>query len=258
MASNRVAIEAMKAEIDGAAVDGRVAVSTQAAGGGSRFEGELKAERLDLDAAAALARSLAGPQGEWPDEAQLSLDIGRATSAGQELRPFSAKLGYGAKMISVDRLKVGAASGVMLDGAGNFDRANATGRLALDSTAASLGQVTGLIAPLVPALATRLNSIGTTPGPARIKLTLDLDRNAEHADRVDARAVFDVDAPQLKAVATVTAKPDIAALRGIDLDALRRIEFSVEFEAILEKRPLVGCLAGARSRSCSRRRPGAI
>ena len=228
VASNRVAIEAMKAEIDGAAVDGRVAVSTQAAGGGSRFEGELKAERLDLDAAAALARSLAGPQGEWPDEAQLSLDIGRATSAGQELRPFSAKLGYGAKMISVDRLKVGAASGVMLDGAGNFDRANATGRLALDSTAASLGQVTGLIAPLVPALATRLNSIGTTPGPARIKLTLDLDRNAEHADRVDARAVFDVDAPQLKAVATVTAKPDIAALRGIDLDALRRIEFSVD------------------------------
>ena len=228
VASNRVAIEAMKAEIDGAAVDGRVAVSTQAAGGGSRFEGELKAERLDLDAAAALARSLAGPQGEWPDEAQLSLDIGRATSAGQELRPFSAKLGYGAKMISVDRLKVGAASGVMLDGAGNFDRANATGRLALDSTAASLGQVTGLIAPLVPALATRLNSIGTTPGPARIKLTLDLDRNAEHADRVDARAVFDVDAPQLKAVATVTAKPDIATLRGIDLDALRRIEFSVD------------------------------
>ena len=146
----------------------------------------------------------------------------------------------------------------MLDGAGNFDRANATGRLALDSTAASLGQVTGLIAPLVPALATRLNSIGTTPGPARIKLTLDLDRNAEHADRVDARAVFDVDAPQLKGVATVTAKPDIAALRGIDLDALRRIEFSVEFEAILGKRPLVGCLAGARSRSCSRRRPGAI
>ena len=38
VASNRVAIEAMKAEIDGGAVDGRVAVSTQAAGGGSRFE----------------------------------------------------------------------------------------------------------------------------------------------------------------------------------------------------------------------------
>ena len=37
----------------------------------SRFDAELKAERLDLDAATALARSLAGPQAEWPDEAQL-------------------------------------------------------------------------------------------------------------------------------------------------------------------------------------------
>ena len=47
-------------------------------------------------------------------------------------------------------------------------------------------------------------------------------------DRANARAVLDLDAPQLKGSATVTAKPDIAALRGIDLDALRRSEFAVE------------------------------
>ena len=97
VAPDRVSIEAMKAEIDGGAVEGRAAVST--AGGSSRFEAELKAERLDLDAATALARSLAGPQGEWPDEARLTLDIGRATSAGQELRPFLAKVGYGAEIV---------------------------------------------------------------------------------------------------------------------------------------------------------------
>jgi len=38
------------------------------------------------------ARSLAGPQGEWPDEALVSLDIGHAISAGQDLHPFTAKL----------------------------------------------------------------------------------------------------------------------------------------------------------------------
>ena len=69
VAPDRVAIEAMKAEIDGGAVEGRVVVAT--AKGGSRFDAELKAERLDLDAAGALARSLAGPQVEWPDEARL-------------------------------------------------------------------------------------------------------------------------------------------------------------------------------------------
>jgi hypothetical protein len=233
--SDRLAIEAMKAEIDGGAVEGRVAVSNLSASGGSRFDAELKAERLDLDAATAFARSLAGPQAEWPDEAQLSLDIGRATSAGQELRPFKAKLGYGPKTIGLDQLKIGDANSVMIEGAGSFDRVNATGRLALNSSAASLGQITGLIAPLAPALASRLNSMGASPGPARLKLTLDLEKNSEHADRANARAVLDLDAPQLKGAATITAKPDIAAMRGIDLDTLRRSEIGIESKLSSER-----------------------
>ena len=232
--SSRVAIEALKAEIDGGTVEGRLALDDQA-GGGSRFDAELKAERLDLDAAAAFARSLAGPQAEWPMEAQVSLDIGRATSAGQELRPFMAKLGSGPKTISLDQLKIGQPNGVTMEGAGSFDRVNATGRLALNSSATSLGQITGLIAPLAPALASRLNAMDATPGPARLKLTLDLDKNAEHADRADARAVFDLDAPQLKGVATITAKPDIAALQGIDLDALRRSEVVIDSKLSSER-----------------------
>jgi len=226
--TDRVAIEAMKAEIDGSAVEGRLAVSKLTASGGSRVEAELKAEGLDLDAATALGRSLAGPQAEWPDEAQLSLNIGRATSAGQELRPFTAKLGYSPKMILLDELKIGQPDNVMLEGAGSFDRANATGRLALSSSAASLGRITGLIAPFAPAVASRLNSLGGDAGPARLKLTLDLARNSEQPGRSNARAVLDLDAPQLKGTTTITAKPDIAAVRGIDLEALRRSEFGIE------------------------------
>jgi large subunit ribosomal protein L24 len=228
VAEGRVAIEAMKAEIDGGAVEGRVALASRQDGGGSRLEAELKGERLDLDAAAAFARSLAGPQGEWPEEALVSLDIGRAMSAGQELRPFMARLGYSPKTISLEQLRIGEAGGVLLEGAGNFDRVNATGKLALNSSAGSLAQVTALIAPLAPTLASRLNSAGPGPGPARLKLTLDVDRSAKTADRASARAVLELDAPQLKGAITMTATPDVAALRGIDLDALRRSEFSVE------------------------------
>ena len=115
----------MKAEIEGSAVEGRMALSSLPAGGGSRFDAELKGDRLDLDAAAALTRSLAGPPGDWPEEAQLSLDIGRAMSAGQELRPFAAKLGYGPKSFSLDQLKIGQPDGVALEGSGKFDRASA-------------------------------------------------------------------------------------------------------------------------------------
>jgi len=119
IAPDRIAIDAMKAEIDGGAVEGRIAVSGLSASAGSRLEAELKAEHLDLDAAAAFARALAGPQAEWPDEAQLSLDIKRAILAGQELRPFTAKLGYGPKTVSLSQLEIGEASGVAIGAAGS-------------------------------------------------------------------------------------------------------------------------------------------
>ena len=183
------AIDAMKADIDGGTVEGRVVVSHRQADHGSRVDAELKAERLDLDAATAFARSLAGPQGEWPDEAKLSLDIGRATSAGQELSPLLARLAYSPAKISLEQLKIGQLESVMLDGAGNFDRVNATGWFALNSSAASLGRLTSLIVPFSPALAARLNAMGTSPGPARLKLALDLTRNAGQSDRVQARAI---------------------------------------------------------------------
>src|SRR6202167_796476 len=225
---NRFAIDAMTAEIDGGAITGRVAVSSPSAGGGSRIDAELKAERLDLDAATAFTRSVAGPVAEWPDEAQLSLDIGRASSAGQEMQPLIAKLGYGPKTVTLDQLKVGQANGVMVEGTCNFDRAHTTGRLALNLIAVSLSRITGLIAPFAPNFPSRLNVSGTSPGPARLKLTLDLDKNAEHADHANARAVLDLDAPPLKGVATFTATPDLAAVRALDLDKLQRGEIGIE------------------------------
>ena len=131
----------------------------------------------------------------------------------------------------------------MLEGAGSFDRVATSGKLTLNSSAASLGQITGLIAPLAPALAARLNAMGPSPGPTRLKLSLDLDKNAEQADRASARAVFDLDTPQLKGVATITAKPVIVALQGIDLEALGRSEFTLESRLSSgQGRPLLAAL----------------
>jgi hypothetical protein len=221
-------LDALKADIDGGAVEGRVAVSHRQANSGAKVDAQLKAERLDIDAATAFVRSLAGPQGDWPDEGALTLDIGTAISAGQELRPLLAKLNYGPKSFSLDQLKIGRPDSVMLEGAGNFDRANATGKLKIDSSAASFGQLTSLMTPFAPSLVARLNAMGSAPGPARLKLALDVDKSAGQTDRANARAVIDVDAPLLKGVTTITAKPPIAAIHGIDLAALGRSEVGIE------------------------------
>jgi AsmA-like C-terminal region/AsmA family len=235
VAPDHVSIDALKAEIDGGAVEGRVALASAAAGGGSRFDAVLKADRLDLDAAAAFTRSLAGPAADWPDQATVSLDIGRAISAGQELRPFAAKFGYTPKTFSLDRLNFGQAGGVTMDGAGSFDRADATGKLTLTAGAASLAQITALVAPFAPALTARLDAMGTPPGPARLKLALDTAKNAEAADRASARVVLDLDAPQLKGVISVTAKPQVSAIRAGDLEAIGRSELSIESKLLAER-----------------------
>jgi AsmA family/AsmA-like C-terminal region len=243
--ADRIAIEALQAEIDGGAVEGRLALSNPPGGGSSRFEAALKAERLDLDAATAFARSVAGPQADWPDDAQVSLDIGRAISAGRELRTFTAKFGYTPKAIVLDRIKFGQPDGLTLEGSGNFDRVNSIGKLALDSTTASIGQLTGLIAPFAPSLATRLNTLGTGAGPVHGKLALDLGKSKDQpADQAAVRADIELDAPLLKGRATVTTAPPLAAIRGLDLDTLRRSEIAVETRFSVQRGDMLIALLG--------------
>lgn len=228
IAANHLAIDHLKAEIEGGAVEGRIGFVQTGSSKGSRIDAEIKADRLDLDAAASFVRALAGPQGEWPEEAKLSLDIGRAMSAGQELRPFTARLGYGPAALSLEQLRFGQASGVTTEASGNFDRTRATGRLALKSSASSLRELTALIEPFAPSVRARFDALPSLSGATRLKLDLSLDKNAEHADRSNARAVLDLDAPQLKATATLTAQTSVAAVNGIDIETLRSSDFTLD------------------------------
>lgn len=228
IAANHLAIDRLKADIEGGAIEGRIGFVQTGASKGSRIDADLKADRLDLDAAASFVRALAGPQGEWPEEAKLSLDIGRAISAGQELRPFAAKLGYGPASLSLEQLRFGQTSGVITEASGSFDRTRATGKLALKSSANSLRDLTALLEPIAPAMRARFDAIPPLPGATRLRLDLSLDKNAEHADRSDARVVLDLDAPQLKATATLAAQTPVAAVNGIDIDRLRNGDFTLE------------------------------
>jgi uncharacterized protein involved in outer membrane biogenesis len=241
--ADRIMLDALRAEIEGGAVEGRIALASPP-NGASRVEAALKAERLDLDAAAAFVRSLAGPPGDWPAEAQISLDVGRAISSGQELRPLTAKFSYSPKTLSLDQLKFGQANGLVTEGEGSFDRANATGKLALSASGASLTQVTALVAPFAPALAARFDSASVAPGPARLKLALDLGKDAGNADRANTRATLDLDAPQLKGKVTLTATPSATAIRSFDLDALGRSEAAFNAKVLAERGDTLLALLG--------------
>jgi hypothetical protein len=257
IAADSVAIDNVKSEIDGGAVEGRIAL-THGAANGAAFEAALKAERLDLDSASAFARAVLGPQGEWPERAQLSLAINHAISAGQDLHPFSAKFSYDPKTMTLDSLKIGETSGVVLEGYGAFDRANATGKLALNSSAASLSQIASPIAALSPQLAARLNAMKLPPGRAQLKLALSVDKEAGRADRANAQVSIDLDAPQFKGSVTISAKPGSASVRDADLDKLLHGDVAVETKLSSEQGSVLLALLGLDGTIAARDGPGQL
>ncbi|MGB6253970.1 MAG: AsmA-like C-terminal region-containing protein, partial [Bradyrhizobium sp.] len=154
---------------------------------------------------------------------------------GQDLHPFSAKFGYDPKTLTLESLKIGEATGPMLEGKGAFDRTNATGKLALSSSAPSLSQIAGSIAPVWPQLAARLNAMKPGPGPARLKFALAIDKEAGHADRTNALVSIDLDAPQFKGAVTLTTRPGAASLRDADLDKILHGEVTIDAKLASEQ-----------------------
>lgn len=244
IAANHLAIDRLKAEIEGGAVEGRIAFVQTGASKGSRIDAELKADRLDLDAAASFVRALAGPQGEWPEEAKLSLDIGRAISAGQELQAFLARLNYDSNSIVLDRLKFGRAGGLTVDGGGNLDRVNLQGRLVLRSSAPSLAQIASIAAPLAPSLATRLATVDLGSGPATADLSLDLSISKAVTGGRAVGASLNFATPQVKGKVEVGAAPSLSDLHRIDLAALSRTEFGGSAELSSERGNTLAALLG--------------
>lgn len=237
VAPDAVALDDLKADVDGGAVEGRLALLTPD-GAAARVEAALTAARFDLDAATTLIGALAGPRADWPAEAQISLDAGSAMIAGQEMRPAAVRFAYGPEALTLERLQLGdAAKGVALSGAGAFDRSQNTGRLALSAAAPSLAQIAALLAPVAPALAERLTAADLS-GAARVRMTAEIGKAR------DARAVIDIDAPQLKGSATLTATPAIDALHRLDLAEVARSPFHVEAKLAGEQTAIVLRLLG--------------
>lgn len=244
IAANHLAIDKLKADIEGGTVEGRIAFVQTGASKGSRIDADLKADRLDLDAAASFVRALAGPQGEWPEEAKLSLDIGRAISAGQELQAFMARFSYGPNSIVLDRLKFGQVGGLTIDGGGNLDRATLQGRFVLHATAASLAQMASIAAPLAPTLTTRLSAVDLGPGPASADLVLDIPIMKAEPGKHPASAHFSFATQQVKGKIEAGAALSSSDLGSVDIVALSRTEFGVNAELSSERGSALAALLG--------------
>jgi hypothetical protein len=228
---DRVAVDALKAEVDGRPVEG--AISFAATDGKGRFDASLKAERLDFDSSAAFARAMGGALKTWPDEALLNLDIAQLNVGSQTFKPVLARFVYNAKAISLERLRIGDADGVTIDGNGSFDRTAATGQLNLGATSATLDPLARLVAPIAPEFSRRIAAVPAGAGNVWVGLALELDK--PQGDRVGLRTSVDIHSPHVKGALTAAMTPPIASLRDLDTDALAKNEASLTAKLTAER-----------------------
>jgi len=223
IARDRVAVDSLKAVIDGHDLTGNIALTTT--DNVSKLDATLAADALDWTTLSPLLPKLSDLPAQLPHEMHIALDVGSIAVFNQTLKPVKLQMAYGPKTITVDRLRIGSADGVMVEGNGAFDRASAAGQLNLSTSSSSLDQIGKLVTPLWPKLGQRISALPTGAGNVWLGLALVFDRAS--GDRANLRATLDLDSPALKGSINATTAPTIASLGTVDADAVKQNPFAV-------------------------------
>jgi large subunit ribosomal protein L24 len=228
LATERVSIERLSAEIDRKKLSGRLSYAWSTADRRPRLEAEINAAELDLDATTAMIRSaLPGATLDMPAEFALSLNLGRVTLMGVEARHAQAKLSLDANGIAFEQLAIGDLAGVAVDLKGAIQGPWTTphGALTYDLAGARLDGLLRLLEQVAPRVAETLRPVSAQLGPAKLRGTLNVDRAAQ-ATVSTAMARLEGSAGPLRIVVTADVTGDPAAWR----QAVLKTEGSAEAE----------------------------
>jgi uncharacterized protein involved in outer membrane biogenesis len=187
IASDRMALEQLKATLDQENIEGRLAYNWPMADRPARLDAELRAAALDLDALTTFAKAMVGDNGfALPQEATLALDIGTATFAGVRAQAVNAQIKFDAGKLQIDRLSVGDLGGAALAVSGRIDELSSQprGQLTLDLNARALEGISDILAKFTPLTADSLRRAADRLAPAKVHAVLTV----EHAQAAASSA----------------------------------------------------------------------
>jgi len=199
----------------------------------ARFEADLAAQELDIDALLAFGKALAaGSDFERPRDIALNATIGRARYAGLDARDTVVRVKADAGGLQIDRLSVGDLGGNSFAASGRIDTSAATphGSLAADLDIKRMPALAALVGQFWPFTALPPAGILDRVGRAKLHATLDVSGDKETSARLTLAG--DLDAMKLDAslradgdwTAPSTARLQAAAaLNSPDGNALLRL-----------------------------------
>jgi large subunit ribosomal protein L24 len=237
LASDKVAIDQLKVELDRKPATGRLAYRFAAAGTPARLDAALTAAQLDIDAALDFGRAmLAGSALVRPGEMTLAADIGRATFAGIDARDLTARLTIDGAGLQIDRLAVADYGGGSFAASGRVDTSGQSprGLLSVDIETRQTAAVGTIVERFAPKLAGPVRDLMDRVGHAKLHATADIasdDKTSvaqlvvtgDLADaRIDVRSWISGDWPK-RTVADIRFDGSLAAAESAPLISLLRL-----------------------------------
>ena len=242
LASDRIAVDGLKAEFDRKPVTGRLAYTLASGDRPAKLDAELKAPQLDIDAAVAFGRGLlAGSSFERPREMTLAIEVGRISFSGVDARDARVRMQVDPNGLQLDRLIVGDIGGGSFAATGRIETKGHVprGSLVVDLETTKAAAIAAIAEKVVPdRVASGVRALERV-GRAKLHATLDVagdDRTSATSAqvavagtldelRVDARARIDGDwqTRSVSAVemnATVDAATAASLLKFANLDGL--------------------------------------
>jgi large subunit ribosomal protein L24 len=177
LASDKIAIEQVKVELDRKPAAGRLAYRFAAGATPARLDAELTADQFDVDAALDFWRAmLAGSALTRPGEMTLAANIGRATFAGVEARNVGARVKMDGAGLQIDRLAIADYGGGSFAASGRIDTSGASprGLLSVDIDMKQTAAVGAILEKFVPNLIGPVRSAIDRVGRAKLHATADI------------------------------------------------------------------------------------
>jgi large subunit ribosomal protein L24 len=178
LASDKVAVERLRAEFDRRTITGRMAYGFAAGDRKAKLDAELNASELDIDAALGFGNAvLAGSKIDRPHDMTIAADIGRATIAGLTARNASVRLKVDAGGLQIDRLSVTDFGGAAFSASGRIvaTAPSPQGDMRIDLDAPDMAPVTAVLAKFAPQTAAMLASRAPLMAPVKLRARLTID-----------------------------------------------------------------------------------
>ncbi len=215
--SQEFAVDRLKFEFDRKTIEGRFAYAAADGARPARLNAELKAGELDVDGMLAFGRAaLDGTALERPREVSLSVDIGRASIAGIDVKGVSGTFKLDPEGLTFDRVRIADLADAAFSLNGRMEGAldAPRGTVTFDVDARGLDGTVAVLAKYLPQAAEPLRHAAGKIVPLKARATLGIEPASSTNPRGASKIKFALDgsAGALRLKVGTEASGDIGAL----------------------------------------------